>query len=161
MKRRITGGGSRSITRAAFAALVAMTSPAHAIFAVTEPWVRADANGQTAEAFMKVRSTDAAALVGVDSFAARSVTIRTGADKSAAAKLDLPANVIVELKPNETRIRLTGLVRRLKMGEYVPLTLSVRTANGNEQKHFINAEVRRRSPTEDEAQPHGHHSHKH
>ena len=32
---------------AALAALLALAGPAHAVFAVTEPWVRADANGKS------------------------------------------------------------------------------------------------------------------
>jgi copper(I)-binding protein len=158
MKRGFGGIALRAVT---LAALIALTSPAHAIFAVTEPWVRADANGRNADVFMKLRSTDAATLTGVDSFAARAATIRIGTAKAAAARLDLPPGAIVELKPGATRIRLDGLVRRLKLGEHVPLTLSVRSANGSEQKHFINAEVRHRSPTDDEAAPHGHSGHKH
>jgi copper(I)-binding protein len=146
----------------AFGVLLLAPAPAaHAIFSVTEPWVRAEANGRTAEVFMKVRSSDAATLIRVDSFAARTATIRSGTAKAATASLDLPAGSIVELKPNASHIRLSGRVRRLKLGEYVPKTLFVRSHDGREQKHFINAEVRHRSPTDDEAVAHGHAGHRH
>ena len=59
MKRRMNAIGARRAAFAAvaaLAALVAIANPARAIFAVTEPWVRADANGQRADVFMQVRS---------------------------------------------------------------------------------------------------------
>jgi copper(I)-binding protein len=89
------------------------------------------------------------------------VTIQASDAKRAPHKLELPANTLVELKPGESRIRMSGLVRRLKLGEHVPLTLIVRAADGKEQRFFINAEVRHRSPTEDELNPHGHGAHQH
>ena len=54
MNRRIAGAVLPVVS---LAALIATTNPAYAIFTVTEPWVRADANGRTAEVFMKVRSS--------------------------------------------------------------------------------------------------------
>jgi copper(I)-binding protein len=135
---------------------------ARAVVSINEPWVRVLPDGRSADVFIRLRSSDPLTLVGVDSFAARAVTIRTG-DHRVAKSLALPANTQVELKPDATRIRLTGLVRRVRMGEFVPLTLFLRDRQGNEQRLFVNAEVRRRSPTEDEtaghAHPHGGHSH--
>jgi copper(I)-binding protein len=135
---------------------------ARAVLSVNEPWVRVAPDGRSADAFMNLRSSEPVTLVAVDSFAARAVTLRTG-DNRVAKSLALPANAPVELKPDESRIRLTGLVRRIRMGEFVPLTLFVRDAQGNEQPLFVNAEVRKRSPTEDEMTGHDHshdgHSH--
>lgn len=135
---------------------------ARAVLSVNEPWVRVTPDGRSADAFMNLRTSDPLTLVAVDSFAARAVTIRAGENR-VAKSLALPANTLVELKPDASRIRLTGVVRRIKMGEFVPLTLFLRDAQGNEQQLFVNAEVRRRSPTEDEASGHGHshdgHSH--
>jgi len=138
--------------------LLALTAgAAHAlVFSVTEPWVRAAPDGNNAEVFMKLRSSDPATLVAVDSFAARSATILPAQNRHGTRQVELPANVLVELKPGDARIRLAGLVRRLKQGEHVPLTLIVRGADGKEQKTFVNAEVRHRSPTEDELDPKGH-----
>ncbi|MEP6702691.1 MAG: copper chaperone PCu(A)C, partial [Betaproteobacteria bacterium] len=136
--------------------LVATTlaaSAAHAVFSINEPWVRAGPGRHTAEVFMNLRSSDAAIVVAIDSFAARAVTIRASAPKGGGARAEtiaLPANTVVALTPASIRIRLDGLVRRLKSGEFVPLTLFVRGADGKEQKYFVNAEVRQHSPTDDE-----------
>ena len=133
---------------------------AQAVMSINEPWVRVAPDGRNAEVFMNLRSSEPLTLVGVDSFAARSTTIRTGDDR-VAKSLPLPANTPVELKSGQSRIRLAGLVRRIRMGEFVPLTLSLRDAQGKAQTLFVNAEVRRRSPTEDEASGHAHDGHSH
>lgn len=141
-------------------ALLAMT--AHAVVSINEPWLRVAPDGRNAEVYLNLRSSEPLVLAGVDSFAARRVSIRTAAGTTVRS-IDLPANVVVALRPAQTRIGLTGLVRRIRMGEFVPLTLFLRDANGLEQKLFVNAEVRLHSPTEDETSGHGHshesHSH--
>ncbi|MEO6747218.1 MAG: copper chaperone PCu(A)C [Caldimonas sp.] len=130
---------------------------AHALmFSVTEPWVRATPDGRNAEMFMKLRSSDPATLVAIDSFAARVTTILQGQERQPRQQVPLPANAEVEFKPGSLRIQLSGLVRPLKRGEHVPLTLFVRGADGTVQKTFVQAEVRKRSPTEDELDPRGH-----
>ena len=146
----------RCIRTAAFLLLSFAVTSAHAIFSVTEPWVRAAPDGRNAEFFVKLRSSDEAALVGVDSFAARSAMLLAAGSRAAVRSIPLPANTVVELKADDARVRLAGLVRKLKLGEHVPLTLFVRGADGKEQKVFVNAEVRHRSPTEDELDPRGH-----
>lgn len=132
---------------------------AHAILSINEPWVRAAADGRSAEVFMKLKSSDNATLIGVDSFAARTVAIRAPGGRRALAELALPANVLVEIKPDDVRVAMSGLVRRLKPGEHVPVTLIVRSTDGTQQKLYINAEVRRHSPTDDELNPHAHQHH--
>ena len=154
MKTRI-----RFVAVSAAVAMAFACTCAHAILSINEPWVRAAADGRSAEVFMKLKSSDAATLIGVDSFAARTIAIRAPDAKRALAGLPLPANVLVEMKPDDVRIGLSGLVRRLKPGEHVPVTLIVRSADGTQQKLYINAEVRRHSPTEDELNPHAHHQH--
>jgi copper(I)-binding protein len=147
---------NRRLAAIALFAQALVATSAHAVFSVTEPWVRTASDGRNADVFMKLRSTDEVSIVSVDSFAAKSVTLHTGSSTRPAQSMVLPANQVVELKPQEAHIRLAGLVRRLKMGEHVPLTLIVRGANAQDQKIFVNAEVRRRSPTEDELDPKGH-----
>jgi copper(I)-binding protein len=127
---------------------------ARAVLSINEPWVRAAADGRSAEVFMKLKSSEAATLIGVDSFAARTIAIRAPDAKRALPEVALPADVLVELKPDGAHLELGGLVRRLKSGEHVPVTLIIRSADGTQQKLYINAEVRRRSPTEDESHPH-------
>jgi copper(I)-binding protein len=138
-------------------AMIMTSAGSHAVLSINEPWVRVAADGTSAELFMMLRSSESATLVGVDSFAARTVAIRTPRGAPLRGGLALPANVLVELKPADTRIVLNRLVRRLKLGVHVPITLVVQSADGLQQTLYINAEVRRHSPTEDEMNPHAHH----
>jgi copper(I)-binding protein len=151
--------GSRFVAASIAAAMALASAGAHAILSINEPWVRAAADGRSAEVFMKLKSSDGATLIAVDSFAARTVAIRAPRARRALPELALPANVLVEMKPDDVRVGLTGLVRRLKLGEHVPVTLIVRSTDGTQQKLYINAEVRRHSPTDDELNPHAHHHH--
>jgi periplasmic copper chaperone A len=146
----------RFVSAGAAFALTLTSTVAHAILSINEPWVRAAVDGRSAEVFMKLKSSDSATLIGVDSFAAKTVAIRAPGGRRALTELALPANVLVEMKPDDVRVGLNGLVRGLKQGEHVPVTLIIRSANGTQQKLYINAEVRRRSPTEDEMNPHAH-----
>jgi copper(I)-binding protein len=151
--------GSRFVAAGVAIALALASAVAHAILSINEPWVRAAADGRSAEVFMKLKSSDAATLIGVDSFAARTVAIRAPGSRRPLPELALPANVVVNMKPDDVRLGLNGLVRRLKLGEHVPVTLIVRSTDGTQQKLYINAEVRRHSPTDDELNPHAHQHH--
>ena len=128
----------------------------HAILSINEPWVRAGPDGRTAEVFVKLKSSEPAMLAGVDTFAARRIEIRDDATRRVLKSVELRANVLFEMKPGDVHLRMTGLVRRLKHGEHVPITLVVKSADGTSQKLYINAEVRHRSPSEDELDPRGH-----
>jgi hypothetical protein len=52
-----------------------------------------------------------------------------------------------------------GLKRRLTLGDHLALTLTLRDARGNTQEIPIDAEVRHRSPIDDERRAHGAHKH--
>ena len=106
---------------------------------------------------MELQSSEGAVLVGVSSFAAASVALKlSGKGASGGKELTLPANVAVRLVPAGHRIALTKLTKPLKLGERVPLSLVIQSANGSLQELLVSAEVRRHSATEDEL-----HSHKH
>ena len=132
---------------------------AHAVLSINEPWVRADRDGRSAAFFVRLTSSDEATIVEVDSFAARRTSMR---DATHAVKaIALPANVPVELKPGSFHVKLDGLVRRLKPGEHVPVTLVITSAGGLKQSIYVNAEVRHRSPSEDELDPQHSRTHRH
>lgn len=137
-------------------ALCIYSGAGHAILSINEPWVRASPDGRTADVFVKLKSSDGAMVAEVDTFAARRIEIRDDAIPRPLKSIALPANSLVEMKPGGTHLRMTGLVRRLKQGEHVPITLIIRSADGTLQKLYINAEVRHRSPSEDELDPRGH-----
>jgi copper(I)-binding protein len=142
----------------ALALACAIAAPAaHAIVTVNAPWIRAVGGAGMAEAYMELRSTDGATLVGVTSDAAARVTIRPPGQGSAALEeLRLPAGKVVLLAPGRHRLGLTHVARPLKRGDRVPLTLVVRNGDGTRQEIPINAEVRRRSAIDDHLHPHAH-----
>lgn len=128
---------------------------AHAVFLVTEPWVRpARANAAT-EAYMQLRSSEGATLIDVRCAVAAEVSLRTAQGlRIAPIALPLPPGATVLLAPGKVRIALRGLVQPLRLGERVSLTLVLRRGDGTTQEIPVDAEVRRRSPTDDHRHRH-------
>jgi hypothetical protein len=54
----------------------------------------------------------------------------------------------VVLAPDKHRLALEGLTRPLRVGERVPITLTIRALDGTTQDVAVDAEVRRQSPTD-------------
>lgn len=132
---------------------------ASALFIVNQPWVRPAQRLQVTEAYMNLTSTDAVTLVGAVSAAAGSVAIRApGKAADNLARLPLPARSVVALAPGHYRLVLSRLARTLKLGDRVALTLTIEAADGSRQDVSVNAEVRLRSPIDDEMRAH-HHAH--
>lgn len=134
-------------------------APAHAValFIVTEPWVRVAPNARSAEAYMQLRSTEGATVVGVRSEVAAEVTLRVpGKSGRAVREIPLPAGKNVVLAPGALRIALLKLARPFKLGDRVPIVLTIAAPDGSLQEIPVNAEVRRRSPTDDHRVPHVH-----
>jgi len=140
----------------ALAAALTITD-AHAIFIVNQPWVRVAANGKSAEAYMDLTSTEGATLVGARSVDAGIVAIHTrGKPPAPKRELALPAGSMIQLSPGGHRLAMRSLTRPLKLGDRVALTLTIQAADGKQQEIPVNAEVRRRSPIEDELRAHRH-----
>ena len=138
-------------------ALALVAAPTAALFIVSEPWVRPAASVRTTEVYMVLTSTEGATLVGARSEMAAGVTIyAAGKSPVRIERLPLPAGQRVKLAPGGLRLGLSGLARPLKLGDRVPLVLSVEAADGARQEIPVNAEVRRRSPIDDERRAHGH-----
>ena len=153
MRSFLPAGRRIAITCGLGLALVA--SQASAMFVVNQPWVRAAQRMQATEAYMDLTSTDGATLVGVVSDAAAAVAIRApGKAASRVDRLPLPVQTVVALAPGGYRIVLSRLVRTLKLGDRVRLTLTIEAANGSRQDVGVDAEVRLRSPTDDEMRAH-------
>ncbi len=128
-----------------------------AVFAVTEPWVRVAPNGRSAEAYMQLLSSDGATFVGARSVVVDKIDLRPPVDgKAAAGEMSLPAGVTVALAPGAWRLVLPALKRPLKLGDRVPLVLTIKAPDGGTQEIAVDAEVRRRSPTDDHLRPHSH-----
>jgi copper(I)-binding protein len=136
------------------AVLTLVSAHAHAVFVVTEPWVRPARAAQSTEAYMELMSSGGATLIGVRSNVAASVALH-GAPGSPIA-LALPAGATVALAPGKPRLTLGKLGKSLRLGDRVPMTLIVRDESGVTQEIDVDAEVRLHSPTHDHHLPHTH-----
>ena len=133
---------------------------ANAVFVVNQPWVLPATRGQSTEVYMNLTSTDGAKLVAVDTAEAATIAIvGPGKGTPAVGSLPLPAGIIVALAPGKARLALTRLLRIIKPGDRVALTLTIEGADGTRQDIPVQAEVRVRSPLEDEKRAHHTHAH--
>jgi periplasmic copper chaperone A len=127
---------------------------AHSVFSINEPWVRVAPDGRSAEVYMRITSSEGARLVSATSPAAKRIAIHApGRGKGEAAEVALPAKQLVILARGQYRIELTGLARKPKLGDRIPMTIAVRGDDGSVQEIPLEAEVRLHSPTEDEGGP--------
>ena len=151
---------THAIRRCAFAlGLLAsgLATDAGAVLTINLAWVRMSTDGKSAEAYMKVTSSEDVKLVEVRSFAAKTASVRTSPPRNLVVReITLPAKVDVDLRPGGLHIVLDGLTRPLKLGEHVPLTLIFEGPGKARQEILVGAEVRLRSAIEDEGQPHKH-----
>ena len=69
----------------------------------------------------------------------------------------LPAQSEVALAPGHDHLSLSGIKRTFKLGERVKMTLMVRDNTGAVSEIAVDAEVRTRSPIDDERRAHHHH----
>ncbi len=141
-------------------ALPLASANAAGLFIVNEPWIRPAAAGST-DAYMNLRSSEGTTLVGVRCELAATVTMempdnaRRGKFR-AVTRLSLPGGETVRLAPGQAHIRLAAIRHALKLGDHVALVLTLEAADGATQEIPVNAEVRHRSPTDDEMHEHGH-----
>jgi copper(I)-binding protein len=133
----------------AVAATVAFARPASAQVVVTNAWVRGTVPGQMATgAFMQLQSPADMALVDAASPDAKIVEVHQmkmegGMMKmSAVDRLALPAGKTVDLRPGGYHVMLMGLVRPLKEGDTVPLTLTFEDKAGRRQMLEVKAQVK-------------------
>ena len=136
----------------------ASSASAGSVFIVNLPWMLSAAKGKTTEAFMTLQSSESAELVRVQSpYAANVAIVGPGSKKSSLARLPLPPGKPILLAPGKYRLRLVDIDRTLKLGDRVPLVLTIETADGAHQTVAVDIEVRRRSALDDEAREHQHH----
>jgi periplasmic copper chaperone A len=135
-----------------------LTAPeAAAIFIVNEPWVLVSPNGRSAEAYMNLTSTEGATLIGVSTEMTKSIEIRPpGTKPKAVTQIKLPAGEKIALAPGAYRFALASLDRPLKLGDRVPMVLTIEAGDGSRTEVPLSAEVRRHSPTYDHKHGHAH-----
>ncbi|EJC63297.1 copper chaperone PCu(A)C [Alcaligenes ammonioxydans] len=131
------------------AALLSLPTLAQAEVTVTDPWVRATVPGQQATgAFMVLKSTDNAQLLGASSSLSKQVEVHEMAMENEVMrmrqveKIDLPADTAVDLKPGGYHIMLLGLDKQLEVGSSVDLTLEILNAAGQKEELKVHAPVR-------------------
>lgn len=141
-----------TLHRYACAALLAANlgiATASAAVTVEDAWVRATAPGQkVGAAYMKLRSTEDASLVGVKTSVTPRAEVHEMSMQGGVMKmrqipaLALPAAKTVELAPGGHHLMLMNLAQPLKAGERVPLTLVIENAKRERQEIAVQAEVR-------------------
>ena len=153
-------GNLRSLNWTCGLVLMLFASHANAVFIVNQPWVRPAQSGQSSEVYMNLTSTDGAALVAVHTDAAAGIAIRaSGKANQTVARLPLPAGTLVALAPGRDRLAMIRLARNFKLGDRIALTLTIEAVDGTRQDIPVQAEVRMRSPIDDELLSGHKHSH--
>ena len=127
-----------------------------AVITVNEPWLRPAAAGGSTDVFMELTVSEPARLIDIRTPAAGKVALaQSGQRHLPPLDVELPAQKPLAMRDRGTRIVLSRVERTLKRGDRVPLTLVLKYADGTTQDIEVDAEVRRRSPSED----HGVHRH--
>jgi copper(I)-binding protein len=139
----------RSLIRLAIAAFFLAASSAAAEVVATEAWVRGTVPGQhTTGAFVTLRASEAAKLVGVSSPAAKLAELHTSEPSGGVMRMHavdaiaLPAGQRVELKPGGYHVMLIDLKKQVRAGDRVPLSFEVEDAKGRRSRVQVSAEVR-------------------
>lgn len=127
---------------------VAASTLAHAEVTVKDAWVRGTVPAQTATgAFMTITSTTDAKLVSASSPAAKMVEIHESMTMGGVAHMHeveavpLPAGKPVQLRPGGHHVMLMGLLKPLKAGDIVPITLTIEE-KGKRSRLEVKAQVR-------------------
>src|SRR6185503_10063550 len=145
-RRRFMRAVRRALVCGCALALAHATAMASSVFVVNLPWVLPAVKGKTTEAFMLLQSSEGAELISVQCpYATSAAIIRPGAKQSSLDRLPLPPGKPILLAPGKYRLRLAHIDRTLKLGDHVPLTLTIETADGARQTVAIDMEVRHRS----------------
>ncbi len=115
---------------------------------ITHAWARASVPGQKATgAFMTLTANTPLQLVGVASPVAGVAEVHEMARDGdvmrmrAVPALALPADKAVELKPGGYHLMLMDLKQPLKAGDTVPLSLTLRDAQGRESRTDVQVPV--------------------
>jgi copper(I)-binding protein len=140
---------SISSTLACSLVLAVFCGTLHAEVKVTEPWVRATVAQQRATgAFMELTSSDPVRLVEVRSPVAKIVELHQMLIENnvmkmqAVAGLELSPGKAIELKPGGYHVMLVDLVKPLKAGDSVALSLVIEGKDKKRSVVEVTAEVR-------------------
>jgi copper(I)-binding protein len=121
------------------------------VVTVTQPWVAPASRGGTTGAYFVLRSSRPARVVAASS-PRGTASLMQG--RQPVAEIALPAGEPVAFTAAGAHVALRGVGRALAMGDRVPVTLTLRNDDGSMLPIEVNAEVRRRSPIDDERRAH-------
>lgn len=116
---------------------------------ISDSWARATAPGQTNGAiYLTIASQKEASIVAVSSAIANSASLHSMTHEDGIMKmreldvLPLPARQEVKLNSGGNHIMLDGLKRPLKVGDSVPLILTVQYADQRIEKFRLTVQVK-------------------
>lgn len=116
---------------------------------VEDAWARATVPGQPATgAFMTLTADSDSTLLSVQSPAAKDTQIHQSTMKGDVMSMlpvdevSLPAGEPVVFDANGYHVMLMGLVKQVKEGDELPLTLKIKNAQGEEETLEVNAVAR-------------------
>jgi len=153
-----------NMKRILLAGLLAMAGVAQAHAGevkVSDAWTRATAPGQdSAMVQLVITSKQAAKLVGVSSKIAQTAELHSMVHEGGMMKMrqveavELPAGKAVDLGEEGYHLMLIGLKNPVKEGAKIEIVLTVRLANGKNEKVKVKAEAKPLTES-------GHHEHMH
>ena len=124
------------------------------VVTVSQPWARPAALHASAPVYLELGSSDDLTLVAARSSLGNVALMRGNARVDDIA---VTAHVPLPMAAAREHLVLERVSRRLVRGERVPLTLVLRDAQGVTREIEVSAEVRLRSPLDDERRAHGRH----
>ena len=131
------------------AVALSLSGDAMAQTTVEDAWARATVPGQPATgAFMTLTADSDSTLLSVQSPAANDTQIHQSTMKGDVMSMlpvdevSLPAGEPVVFDANGYHVMLMGLVKQVKEGDAVPLTLKIKKAQGEEETLEVNAVAR-------------------
>lgn len=129
---------------------------------VEDPWVRATVAGQPSSgAFMRITADTDSTLLSVSSPVAKDVQIHEMSMTNDVMRMGpvdavpLPAGETVALDPDGYHVMLMGLNGQIKEGDQVPLTLTVKNAEGETEVVNVTAPARAATAPMDMDHDHG------
>lgn len=129
---------------------------------VEDAWVRTTVPGQPSSgAFMRITADTDSKLLSVSSPVAKDVQIHEMSMNDDVMRMGpvdsvpLPAGKTVSLDPDGYHVMLMGLVRQIKQGDQVPLTLTVEDDKGVRQTLEVTALARAAMDQMDMSHDHG------
>ena len=139
-----------SLHNAVFVATLCLAGAAHAQVTVKDAWVRGTVAQQRASGlFAQITSAQGGKLVAASSPVAGVVEIHEMSMEGSTMRmreltggLALPAGQAVELKPGGYHVMLMDLKQQVKVGDEVPLTLTIENKDGSRATIELKAAAR-------------------